>query len=206
VLLKVAGGHVFFTIDPDSSASIAADGLLLHEVPVAGGRGHVLGVMLPYADYLTWCGGRLVWIQGEDRVAVHAKRLVASAPPAWKPRPLWRDAAESFSTPACAPDGASVAVLAQRSSVVASFFGTRWQLWRVGFDGTRTVLDAPPPGWADEAPQWSHDGRSLLFVRERAGYGALMVWRDGKTTGPFAELGYSLGYYGHHDWGVAWSA
>ena len=99
-----------------------------------------------------------------------------------------------------------VAVLSQRSSLDANFFHTRWQLWRVGLDGSRRLLDAPPPGWADESPQWSSDGRSLLFGRERNGYGGLMLWRNGKVIGPFANLGYSLGFYGHHDWEVAWSA
>jgi hypothetical protein len=206
VPLHVGGGHVFFAIDPDGSASIAADGLILRELPVTGGPAHALGVMLPYRDYLTWCGDRLVWIEGNDRIAVHAKRVVTAGPPDWKARPLWRDSSLSFSTPACPPDGRSVAVLSQRSSLDANFFHTRWQLWRVGLDGSRRLLDAPPPGWADESPQWSSDGRSLLFGRERNGYGGLMLWRNGKVIGPFANLGYSLGFYGHHDWEVAWSA
>jgi len=35
-----------------------------------------------------------------------------------------------------------------------------------------------------------------------------MLLRNGKATGPVADLGYSLGYYGHHDWwlGASWSA
>lgn len=205
-LLAVGGDNVFFAIDPDGSGSIAADGLLLRQVPVDGGRSHVLGVMLPYRDYLTWCGGRLVWIEGKDRVAIHAKQLVASASPDWRPRPIVADRSLSFSTPSCSPDGTAVAALAQRSGVAAGFFDTRWQLWRVGLDGTRSVLDAPPPGFADESPQWARHSDSLLFVRERNGYGRLMVWHEGTVIGPFANLGYSPGYYGHHDWGVAWSA
>jgi hypothetical protein len=87
----------------------------------------------------------------------------------------------------------------------ANFFATRWQLWRVGFDGTRQQLDAPPAGWADEAPHWSRDGRSLLFVRERKGYGRVMLLRDGRVFGPIAKLGFAIGYYGHHDWQLGWS-
>ena len=35
-----------------------------------------------------------------------------------------------------------------------------------------------------------------------------MLWRAGRITGPIADLGYSLGYYGHHDWWqtATWSA
>ena len=97
-----------------------------------------------------------------------------------------------------------MAVLAQRSSVVATFFATRWRLWRVGLDGSRRLLDTPPPGWADAAPQWSRDGRSLLFMRERNGYGRIMLLRDGTVYGPIVSLGYNLGFYGHHDREIVW--
>jgi hypothetical protein len=33
-----------------------------------------------------------------------------------------------------------------------------------------------------------------------------MLLRDGTLYGPLANLGYSLGYYGHHAWGVRWTA
>jgi Tol biopolymer transport system component len=102
------------------------------------------------------------------------------------------------------PGGKAVAVLTQRSGTNAYFFATRWQLWRVGLDGSHTLLDAPPPGYADESPSWSADGSSLLFVRERNGYGRLMLLARKRVYGPLANLGYSLGYYGHHDWSVAW--
>lgn len=100
--------------------------------------------------------------------------------------------------------GDAVAVLSQASSVDARFFAMRWRLWRVGLDGTRRVLDVPPPGWADEQPTWSPDGRSLAFVRERNGYGRVMIRSSGRLYGPVAHLGYALGYYGHHDWGLVW--
>jgi hypothetical protein len=199
------GRYVFFAIDPDSSGSIAADGLILRMVPASGGPARELGVALPYPDYLTWCGGRLVWIAGGDRVAIHAKQLVSAGPPSWRPRPLWNERSRSFASPACAPDGRSVAVLSQRSSEDANFFHTRWRLWQVGFAGTRHLLDVPPRAAADEQPIWSHDGRSILFVRERYGRGSVMVWQAGRVTGPYADLGYSLGYYGHHDWRLTWT-
>lgn len=202
-LLRVAGGYVFFAIDPDSSASIAADGLILRVVSVHGGPARRLGLMLPYPDYLAWCGGRLVWSGGGDRVAIHAKRLLVARPPDWRPRPLWNDRWRSFGSLACR--GSSVTVQSQRSSEDANFFATRWQLWRVGLDGSRRLVDAPPPGWADESPQWSPDGRALLFVRERNGYGHAVLMENG-TLYSVAKLGYSIGYYGHHDWEIQWVA
>ena len=208
VLLRLSSDNrwVFFTIDPGGSGSIAADGLVLRVVSTTGGPVHKLGVALAYPDYLAWCGGRLVYVAGKDRVAIHAKRLLVAAPPDWRPTPLWDDRSRSFASPACRPVGKSIAVLSQRSSVNANFFATRWQLWSVGLDGTRRELDAPPPGWADEAPRWSRDGRSLLFVRERKGYGQLMLLRDSRLFGPIAKLGFAIGFYGHHDWQLGWSA
>src|SRR5439155_1760149 len=83
-----------------------------------------------YPDYLAWCGERLVFTAGLDRVATHNKRLLVAGPPAWRPRPLWAAPTRAFGSLACAPDGRAVAVLSQPASDNASFFATRWQLWR----------------------------------------------------------------------------
>jgi hypothetical protein len=32
-----------------------------------------------------------------------------------------------------------------------------------------------------------------------------MVRHNGQLLGPIAQLGYGLGYYGHHDWGLSWA-
>ena len=195
---------LFFSIDSYGSASIASDGLDLLVVSVRGGAVHHLGVTLSYRDYLTWCSGRLVYAAGPDRIAIHAKRLLVASPPDWKPKPLWNATSRSFASPTCEPDGTGVTVLSQPSSTNAKFFATRWQLWQVGLDGVHNLLDVPPAGWADEQPTWSPDGNTLAFVRERNGYGRLMIMRRGKVLGTVAQLGYQLGYYGHHDWGLAW--
>ena len=162
----------------------------------------MLGPALPYADYVTWCGDGLVFVEGGDRIATDAKRLVAAAPPAWRTRDLWPGGRRSFASPACDPSGDGVAVLTQHSSTDAHFFSTRWQLWSVSLAGGRRLLDRPPAGWADESPAWSPAGDALAFVRERKGYGTLVVAYRGVHA--IAHLGYSLGYYGHHAWGTAW--
>jgi hypothetical protein len=202
--LSPDGRWLVFAIDPMSSGSIMADGLDLLIVSTQGGALHHLGVALAYPDYLAWCGGRLVYVQGRDRVAIHAKRLLVASPPAWRAHSLWPAPGLSFASPACDPARASVAVLVQRSSTDARFFDTRWQLWRVGLDGSRTLLDRPPTGSADESPLWAPDGGALAFVRERKGQGQLAVLVGRDIYGPLAELGYSLGFYGHHDWSLQW--
>lgn len=188
------------------SASISSDGLPLYVTRLApGGRTRTLATRaLGYEDYRSWCGSSLVYVAGPDRIATHDKRLLAAGPPDWRPRLLWQDPTRAFGSVDCAPDGRSVAVLSQRSSTNGSFFSTRWQLWRVELDGSRRPLDRPPPGWADESPRWSPDGRALAFVRERQGRGWIWLRLDGRLLGPLAALGYDLGYYGHHDWPVRW--
>ena len=203
--LSADGKWLFFSIDSYASASVASDGLDLLVVSTKGGLVHHLGLTLVHRDYLTWCSGRLVFAAGPDRIAIHAKRLLVAEPPDWTPKPLWDDRARSFASPTCEPDGTGVTVLSQPSSVNANFFATRWQLWQVGLDGTHNLLDQPASGWADEQPAWSADGNTLAFVRERKGYGRLMIMRQGKVLGPVAQLGYQLGYYGHHDWGLVWA-
>jgi hypothetical protein len=206
VPLKLSGDGrwLFFFVDEYGSQSAIADGIPLLVVSTRGGPVRNLGSVLPYPDYLSWCSGRLVYTPGTDRVAIHGKRLVAAAPPDWQPRPLWDDPARTFASPACQPSREAVAVLTQHTSAVANFFATRWRLWRVGLDGSRHVLDVPPRGWADEQPTWAPDGNGIAFVRERNGYGRIMVRRNGRAYGPLASLGYGLGYYGHHDWGLSW--
>ena len=199
---------IFFSIDPMSSASLMADGLQLRALEVATGRVVPVADLLLDYDYLTWCGSTLVLTAGGDRLATTNKRLVVARAPDWKPRALWVDPKRAFASIACAPDGKSVAVLSQPASEDFNFFHTKWQLWRVSLDGSRTLLDKPPTGSADESPRWSREGSALLFVREHKGYGQLMLFRDGRVTGPFANLGSSPGYYGHQDWwlGASWSA
>jgi WD40 repeat protein len=203
------GKWLLFFVDPFGSASIIADGgAVVRALNVASGKVVPLARMLLYRDYMTWCGSSLVVSAGEDRIATTNKRLVVTHPPDWKLRSLWPDRTRAFGTVVCAPDGGSVAVLSQPASDDANFFHTRWQLWRVGLDGSRRLLDRPPSGAADESPRWSRDGRTLLFVRERLGIGRLMIRRHDRVAGPLANLGYSLGYYGHHDWWLSahWTA
>jgi hypothetical protein len=206
VPLKLSGDGrwLFFFVDEYGAQSAIADGVPLLVVSTRGGAVHDLGPVLPQFDSITWCAGRAVYVSGRDRVVIDGKRLLVAAPPDWRPWPLWDDPARTFGSPACEPGSSAVAVLSQHTSKVANFFATRWRLWRVGFDGSRHVIDIPPPGWADEQPTWSPDGASIAFVRERNGYGRIMIRRHGLLYGPIARLGYEMGYYGHHDWGLEW--
>ena len=184
---------LFFTIDPGGSMSIAADGLILRAIAATGGRVHTLGPMLMYGDYLTWCGGRLVWSGGGDRLAVHNKTLRTASPPDWRPRPLVADRGRAWGSVTCTPDGRAVVVQAQRESNVANFWLANWSLWRIGLDGSERRLTSPRATYADDTPRFA--GRTLLFVRSHKGYGVLRT-----QAGPLARLGFDGGYYDHHAW------
>lgn len=184
---------LFFTIDPQSSLSIAADGLPLRVIAADGGRVRTLGPMLLYGDYLAWCGGRLVWSGGGDRLALHDKRLLTAAPPDWRPRPLVPDRGRAWGSLTCTPDGRAVVVQSQRESDVANAWLANWSLWRIGLDGSERRLTSPAPTYADDTPRY--DGTTLLFVRSHEGSGVLRT-RDG----PLARLGLDPGYYDHHSW------
>jgi hypothetical protein len=194
------GRWLFFAIDPQGSASIAADGLLLQVVSAKGGRPRRIGVTLAYPDYLAWCGGRLVYAGGGNRLATTNKRLMVASPPDWGARTLLRTPNRAWGSVACAPDGRSVVAQYQAQSEDYNFFATRWELWRVGVDGSQRRLTSPRPGSADESPRSSRDGRSVYFVRSRRGVGSLFVLRGERVSGPLLRLGYNLGYYGHRCW------
>lgn len=192
---------LFFTIDPGSSASIAADGLILRAISTRGGPVHKLGRMLADADHLAWCGGRLVWSGGGDRIAWHNKRLLTASPPDWRVHELVADGDRAWGALVCVPGSRAVVVQVQRESEDANFFHAKWALWRIGFDGSERRLTRPPAGSADESPSYSRG--TLFFVRTTRLRGVLYALRGARLAGPFVQLGFDSGYYGHHAWPYA---
>jgi hypothetical protein len=139
-----------------------------------------------------------VFTGGGDRLAWHNKRLLAASPPAWRVQAVAPDRGRAWGAVACAPSDDAVVVQSQRESNDATFTKGRWALWRIGFDGTERKLTAPPRHSADESPRFA--GTTLFFVRTTNAHGTLYALHEGRIAGPFAELGFNLGYYGHHDW------
>jgi Tol biopolymer transport system component len=202
------GGTRFVWSNPMSSASIAMDGLPL--VAEHGSTSHVLiGRMLPFRDYLSWCGSTLVAVAGGDRETTLGKRLVLSRAPYERTRPLTRDASLSWVDPACAPDGRSVVAAASRNAALR--FGQEHRsLWRLSLDGrTRTRLTRPPKGRSDEAPCFSGDSRTLYFVRSgpttASGLAAGRMYALDLATRklrPLERLAPVANTFGHYAWPV----
>lgn len=203
------------------SASLSADGWPLDAVAATGGGRPVQAVhhMLLYPDFLTWCRQRLIAAATPSRETQLGSRLVATGPPAWRPRALEPGTRLSWVSPACAPSGTLLAAAAGPSSSRASLGLQHRSIWLLAPAGKPLRrLTLPPSGSSDEAPRFSRDGRWILFVRSHVGSGSLS--RDTLELVPAARTGAAapiplatftssdISFYDHFRWPseVAWSA
>jgi hypothetical protein len=188
------GRWILYAIDPQGSASLAADGLPMKVVSARGGRPHPIAVGLLNVDYRGWCDGKLVVTAGGDRYAARHKWLAVAGPPSWSVRRIAVAPAFSFGSLACRGDGIVVQATRDRATTTPS-----WALWDFGLEGGMSVVDTPPRGTSDESPQVSRGG-TIYFVRTRDGRGELYALRGGKLLGPLLSLGRLGGYFGHRSW------
>jgi len=179
---------ILYAIDPMGSESLAADGLTLRAVSVVTGRSRVIAGGLLYDDYRAWCGGSLVMTAGGDRISTHNKWLIATAPPDWRARVVFKDSRVAFGSLAC--DGNGVVVQSAPASGVNDNVHAHWSIWRVGLDGSRTRLTRAG-GLSDESP---HVAGSVVYFVRRGWLSALHVGRLLKLPPT------TTGYYGHTDW------
>lgn len=215
--------------DVQNSASIAADGLPLIALPVAGGKPVKVGEgTLVYGDFVSWCSGnQLAYVldNGGREVSGGDRINLAGPAPRWPtvtPADPGPRAGLSFISPACSPPGQFMVAAAAGPTSGKAYvpFGrehrTIWLLISTG--GNWHPLEAPPPkGSSDELPMWSQDGRWLAFIRTAwtggAGAGKLYLFDLGKRfighakrIGPIASVGSTGNYYGHYNWAaqIAW--
>jgi hypothetical protein len=198
------GGHWVLFWGPYAGPSIAADGVALHAISASGGRVLTLAkATLLYDDFTSWCrGSKLALSAGFDRYSTSRKTLLEVAPPRWRARPLVRGGALSWVTPACSPNGATIAAAAGPNFREQRFGLEHRSLWLVSSLGrSPRRLTVAPAAATDERPAWSRDGRSLLFVRTRGFMGTLYLVRlDGRLVGPIVGVGWGPPYYGHYGW------
>jgi Tol biopolymer transport system component len=204
-------GHwLVFWEDSENSSSLLADGVPLLALPVTGGRPRLItSSELHEDDFLTWCGSSLIYVLDHGgRQVTLGDGLAAAAVPAWHSRTIIPAGGRtSWNALACSPRG-RLAVAAGPTSEDLPFGHEHRSLWLVPLTGgTLQRLTQPPPAHSDELPQWSPDGRWLLFVRTRThvghlGYGELYALQpaSGHLVGPIAPIGRSGSYYGDYDW------
>jgi hypothetical protein len=209
------GRWLLFWEDIQNSASIAADGIPLVALPVAGGEPVTITKgELHYRDFLTWCGDRLVYvIDHGGRLVTEGDGIAAASPPDWRRQTILPAGGKtSWNAVACrAGGGASLAVAAGPSS--SRNMNIPWgsehrSLWllRPARGATPQQLVASA-GASDDLPQWSADGRWLLFVRTKThgsyiGHGSLYAYDSspGELVGPVAPIGAAGSYYGYYGW------
>ena len=186
-------------------------GVPLNTVPADGGDWvNVFDPVLPYDDFLSWCGRRLSLSGGGDQTPSEGNQILVSGPPDWRYDNLSSDFSRSWIWPACSPDGRWIVATATANRPESPpGRGTR-VLWLLSTDGTHRSRLTGPGNAAYEAARWSADGQFLLVVRrglEPSSPGALLLLRfepsSGKITraaGPVARFGAAPGEHGHTDW------
>ncbi len=208
------GRWLLFWSEDQCSASLAADGLPLQTVPVTGGRPvQVVGHMLAYDDFLSWCGERLIAAAGPSREANLGSALVQTGPPAWREHFIRAAGKLSWVSPACTPSGRMLASAAGPNNASGLFGLEHRSIWLLRPDGTPVRRLATPPARnvSDEAPRSSREGRWILFVRTRVvpgGFGgssddAIELVRTSGTQTPVQIINFTsndFSFYDHFRW------
>jgi dipeptidyl aminopeptidase/acylaminoacyl peptidase len=179
----------------NSCASCRAGGLPVLVVDARTGQAQAVGAALGTAvrgfGALAWApdGRFVVLADSTQRETYEDKHLIRVDLPPGARTKLARDERYADTQPAVSPDGRWVAFARGWAQVdgrpqgpvdpdlhpnVATIASRR--IWLVEADGTgaRQLLDAP--GWTDDAPTWTPEGRRIVFVR----------WRPPRPTAPTA--------------------
>jgi len=183
----------------------------LNAAPAGGGSWvNVFDPVLPYADFLTWCGTQLALSGGAEQVPSAGNQILLTGPPAWRFHNLSADFLRSWIWPACSPDGRWVASTATPNRAeTPPGYGVR-SLWLLSTDGKGRARLTDASDAAYEAPRWSGNGRFLLIVRrglQPNSPGVLLLipidpssGKARRALGPIVRLGPAPGERGHGDW------
>ncbi|MGI8827719.1 MAG: hypothetical protein ACR2JC_19220 [Chloroflexota bacterium] len=208
------GRYLLYWQSKQMSSSLEADGDPLAAIRVVAGHpSRIVPLMLTYRDFLDWSpnGSQLALIAGSGRETWVRKRLVVTSLNGVL-HPL-SDAREAVTDPAWSPDGRWIAVAGEpvtpaaraSASIPRAIAGRR--IWRIAADGSSRQVLTSPPGFQDEHPLWSADGRSILFARIHDGQAQLWLMRaDGSGQHRVVDVlsPISSGYYGHLPWELAY--
>lgn len=181
------------------SASLSADGGLLLGMPTveAPSMGLEITDMLPYRDYITRCGDRIIVAAGAGRSTTFGKRLLALED--FKDRPLTDGGA--YTWPSCTAAGQVLATVTQEAAETRIGTLPRALALVSPKDGSEQRTTAPQ-GRGYEYPLPAGVSDHILVVErvlEPRGPAALVLLDgSGDPLYRVAELGEVGGYYGYY--------
>lgn len=209
------------------SGSFSADGGELWIVSVQDGKSRRIGRSLFYQDFLSWSpDGRLLAFvdpSGRDTWGYfpqgrpQGKQIKVAEAATGQVRDLTANPSNTYLYPSFSPDGkhiayssAPVVPYVPKEYASAQGAGAR-RIWVMNADGSGKRQLTDDPGYADERPLWSKDGRFILFVRrlavdvkESLRAELWIMGADGSNKRRVAEgldgAGSWFGYYGHIAW------
>jgi hypothetical protein len=206
LLDSVDQGQVLFWVDPQGSASIAADGMTLETVPLAGGPAHPLTFSLGYTGFVVpGPPGHVYVVAGGAREVWGGKRLIDCSLTTYRCITVYSSSAYVPSDPAYDPATGRLAfVLAKNlgtgiggfASEAGVFTWLRSHVLAVAAEGRRIHVYRATAG--AYAPAWASRGREVVYLSLHGVY-ALNVATGERiplVTGLSFSLDDLLGYYG----------
>jgi Tol biopolymer transport system component len=186
-------------------------GVPLNTAPADGGDWvNVFDPVLPYDDFISWCGRRLALAGGGEQAPSEGNQILVSGPPDWRYENLSADFTRSWIWPACSPNGKWVVATATANRPESPPGRGIRALWLLSTDGADRSRISGPGNAAYEAARWSGDGKFVLVIRrglDPDSPGALLLFQVDPATGkakraagPVARLGAAPGEHGHTDW------
>jgi dipeptidyl aminopeptidase/acylaminoacyl peptidase len=191
---------------------VRADGGPLDAVRASGGPWvNVFDPVLPYPDFLSWCGDEIALSAGGGKDVSEGKQIVLTGPPQWSFHGLTEDFGRSWFWPACSPDARWVAVTDTYNQTEIADRAIPRGLWLLATDGSSRRLVVPGTEAAPELPRWSSDGSVVLVVLRTGSRwsspGRIALVRINPSSGhlikelePIANLGRAPGPGGHQQW------
>jgi Tol biopolymer transport system component len=177
--------------------------------------------VLDYSDFVDFSpdGTKMAVVNGPGREASRQKSLdVIDLTANYGGGQITRPGV-AVASPSWSPDGSTIAYVQQPEGPYQDTVDDR-RIWLIAADGTN-ARRLTKGETAEERPQWSADGRFILFVRRepRASVpnfdpspgSGISLWRHEVATGneelllndiefQVSGTGTNIGYYGHYDW------
>jgi hypothetical protein len=204
---------IVFTLDPDRSASLAADGLGLYDVRSPGGAAPKLGTTVGDTVALG-PSGTFAFTNGPNRYAWVTKSVVTCSASSATCSSVPAPAGELTVGPALSPNGAMLAFEEAPTSSASSFYQPTVQRWYAAHtlwvlrEGERTPVEVRGAQGAS-APVWSAESKSLMYVADNSLW--LLTTLSGKPVrieSPLFTPSAWPSYYGQVNWAgqFAWSS